>query len=229
MKTYRVPQLLALMLAAAAAATAQTEESPPAQAAPGVTAKTQDASSVVLAAKPDATPDAGLSDADGRARSVSPQIAEALSLGMPKYAPPTPTPVPVAEPQDLREVDKPKNEIKRLPKYVVHESKPPIFTQNSMLTEAGKIDLSLRNHPGLLIGNLFGLNSDFAKQMMQDEERLSAIDDLTDTARAMARGGDPAEAKYILQASQDAYMQNAPLWTWNGPGGNGGNSGGTSR
>lgn len=229
--TYRTPSLMLLLLVATLGAKGQ-EAAPakdPAAPATPAAAPAPDTSSVILASKPAPAPLPASDDADSNTRSVSAKVAADLALGMPKYDPPKPTPVPAADPQDLRDIDKPKNEIKRLPKYVVHESKPPIFTQNSMLTEAGKIDLSLRNHPGLLIGNLFGLNSDFAKQMMQDEERLSAIDDLTDTARAMARGGDPAEAKYILQASQDAYMQNAPLWTWNGPGGNGGNSGGTSR
>ena len=38
--------------------------------------------------------------------------------------------------------------------------------------------------------------------MFYDDERLTNIDDLTDTAHAMAQGGDKAEAQYILKETQ---------------------------
>ena len=229
--TYRTPSLMLLLLVATLGAKGQ-EAAPakdPAAPATPAAAPAPDTSSVILASKPAPAPLPASDDADSNTRSVSAKVAADLALGMPKYDPPKPTPVPAADPQDLRDIDKPKNEIKRLPKYVVHEAKPPIFRQSELLTDAGKIDLGFKNHPGLRIGNIWGLNEGLAKAMLEDEDRLSAKDDLTDTAHAMARGGDPEESKYILQATQDAYMQNSPLWTWNGPGGNGGNSGGMGR
>lgn len=214
------------MLAAAARAQSTGPATPPPQDVP------TDAGSIILAKKMEAPPSALLPDPDAaNNRVVSSKVAAALSEGMPKYSPPTPTPTPVpeTEEQDMRDVDKPKNQIKRLPKYVVHESRPPIFQKDALLTDAGKVELYIKEHPGLRIGNLWGLNSSIALAMARDEQRLSAISDLQDTARAMARGGDADESKYIMQATQDAYIQNAPLWSWNGPGGNGGNSGGLGR
>jgi hypothetical protein len=129
---------------------------------------------------------------------------------------------------DLRDVDKPKNQIPRLPKYVVRESRPLVFRNRDLYTTEGLVNLSFKNHPGLGFGNLFGLNSKIAYDMYMDEQRQANIDDLTDTAQAMARGGDKAESQYILPASQEAFMR--PIEeTWGGPGGNGGFSGGGGR
>ena len=227
----RTPTLLLALIAAASSAAAQEAAPAPtpaaeAPAAPApAAAATRDAPSIVLAARPADTALAPISDSDGVARTVSPGIAQALSDGMPKYSPPTPTPVQAAEPVDMREVDKPKNEIPRLPAYVVRESRPPMFSNREMFTQGGMTDFSIRSHPGLAIGNLFGLNEAVARDMFYEDERLASIADMTDTARAMARGGDTAEAQYILQSTQDTYMR-APDMTWNGPGGGGGFSGG---
>jgi len=229
-RTWRM--LLALIAAAASAAAQEVASTPPAAVkadpapAPAAASQARDSSSVVLAAKHGENAPLAPTDSDGVARTVSPGIAAALSEGMPKYSPPTPTPVPVAEPQDLRDVDKPKNDIPRLPKYVVREIRPPVFRVRDIYTQAGLIDLSLKSHPGLQIGNILGLNSKLAYQMYLDDQRQANIADLTDTARAMARGGDSAESQYILQATQDTYMHAAPELIWSGPGGGGGFSGG---
>jgi hypothetical protein len=159
------------------------------------------------------------------ARTVSPGIAAALADGMPRYSPPTPAPVQAAAPQEESEADKPKNSIPRLPAYVVRDSRPPMFRNSELLTAKGAVDLSFKNHPGLAIGNIFGLNDAVARDMFYDDERLTNMADMSDTAHAMARGGDNAEAQYILQETQDTYMR-TPDTTWGGPGGGGGFSGG---
>jgi hypothetical protein len=234
----RAPKiLLALMVAAARAAAQNTApsptEPPPPPAAvgesdaatPGAGGVTSDASAIVMAPKTGQYVPAPPVDSDGENRSVSPGIAEALSLGMPKYAPPTPTPTPAPD-VDMRDVDRPKNEIKRLPKYVVRESRPPIFRDRDLFTTQGLIDLSFKNHPGLMFGNILGLNEAPAYEMFLDDQRQKNMQDLSDTAHAMARGGDPAEGAYILQASQNTYMRQDDDFTWGGPGGGGTNSGG---
>jgi hypothetical protein len=170
-------------------------------------------------------------DSDGETRTVSPRVAAALSAGMPKFSPPTPTPAQVAEPQDLRDTDKPKNEIHRLPKYVVREARPPIFRDRDLYTQTGLIDLYFKNHPGLIVGNILGLNSSPkpgspAYQMMMDDERKDNMDDLADTAHAMAQGGDAAGASYILQQSQNTYMRGGGTWDWTSTGPVGGILGG---
>ncbi len=192
-----------------AAATAGAENAPAAvlpETLPAAAAQdARDASSIVLA--PAHEPLQGPADSDGVTRTVSPGVAAALALGMPRYSPPKPTPTPPPQPVDLRDVDKPRNEIKRLPKYIVRESRPPVFRDRDLFTAAGLADLSLKNHPGLHFGNFLGLNSATAYQMYLDDQRLENMSDLADTARAMSAGGDPGEGSYILRQSQDTYMR----------------------
>jgi len=231
----RASKILLAIMAAAAPAAAQNAAPPhPPAAGPGQATTpaageaTADASSVVLAEKPPALAPMRAADGDDSARAVSSKIAADLNLGMPKYAPPTPTPAAAPEAQDMRDIDKPKNEIKRLPQYVVRESRPLVFRNRDLYTTEGLINLSFKSHPGLLYGNFLGLNSEVAYQMYLDEQRKANMDDLADTARAMARGGDTAESEYILKASQETFMR--PIEeTWTGPGGNGGFSGGGGR
>jgi hypothetical protein len=197
---------------------------PPAAASPAAPAPANDASTLIMAPPPRDGGPAGRLDSDGETRAVSPAVAAALAEGMPKYSPPTPTPTPAPE-QDLRDLDKPKNEIKRLPKYEVIEKRPPIFRPRDLYTHAGLVNLSFDNHPGLRFGNILGLNSDAAYQMYLDEQRLADIADLTDEARAMSRGGDKAESSYILQATQDTFMRTDDDWHISGLGTNGGAEG----
>ena len=94
------------------------------------------------------------SDSDGKATSVSPGVAAALAAGMPRYHPPTPTPVPTPEPADMKDIDKPKNEIKRLRGYPrMRDNARQLFRDRDLLATNELANLSLRNHPGLLVGN----------------------------------------------------------------------------
>ncbi len=212
--------LLALMVAASVAG-AQTVAPPPAQtlgttpAAPPDNAPTQATAPVPT---PAPTPEYSY-------KSVSSGVAEALSMDRPKFNPPTPTPAVVNEPEDMRTVDKPKNDIPRLPSYIVRDTRPPVFRNRDLYTKEGLVSLSYKLHPGLGIGNLAGLNDNAAYQLFLDDERLANIADLNDTARSIAAGGDKAEGEYILQATQDTFMRPDPGFTWGGPGG-GANSGG---
>jgi hypothetical protein len=220
--------LLAIMAAASTAAAQQAGPAPPppGDSEAASAAATVDASSVVLA--PKAPTLAPMQADDGSGRAVSSKIAADLASGMPKYAPPTPTPAVTAEPQDLRDIDKPKNEIRRLPAYVVRETRPAVFRDRDLYTTRGLVNLSFKTHPGLIVGNFLGLNSKVAYAMYLDDQRLANIEDLSETARAMAVGGDKAESDYILKESQATYMR--PIEeTWNGPGGGGGFSGGGGR
>jgi hypothetical protein len=225
--------LLALTVSAAAAAAqdaAPAQPSSPAPA-PAPAAQTTDARGLVLAPKqPEYMAPTPPPDSDGVMRSVSPGVAAALSAGAPRYTPPTPAPTPTPEVEDMKDIDKPKNGIIRLPKYVVHESRPPIFRNRDLFTAEGMLDLTLQRHAGLLFGNILGLNSlnkpgSPGYQMMVDDERKDNMDDLFDTAHAMAQGGDFAEGSYILQQSQSTYMRGGGDWDWSGSGPVGGLTG----
>jgi hypothetical protein len=216
--------LLAVSLPAAGQSTAPavSPEAGPDQATPPAA----DASTVILAAKPAAAPEpTPVVDPNDSGRTVSSKIAADLAAGMPKFAAPTPTPTPVI---DTSEFDRPKNDIPRLPKYIVRESRPPVFRNRDLFTSEGLVGLSFKSHPGLMFGNFLGLNSPLAYQMYLDEQRTADMNDLADTAHAMDRGGDKAESDYILQASQETFMRPVEE-IWGGPGANGGFSGGGGR
>jgi hypothetical protein len=222
--------LLALTVSAAAAAA--QEPAPATSASPAAPAtQTTDARGLVLAPKqPDYMAPTPPPDSDGVMRSVSPGVAAALSAGAPRYTPPTPAPTPTPEVEDMKDVDKPKNGIIRLPKYVVHEARPPIFRNKDLFTMDGMLDLTMRRHAGLMFGNILGLNSTNkpgspAYQMMVDDERQDNMSDLLDTAHAMAQGGDFAEGSYILQQSQSTYMRGGGDWDWSASGPVGGLTG----
>jgi len=213
-------RLLLLLAATASAATAQSvapEPGPKGAADGAAPTESRDNAGVLMAARPEPVPTQA-SSSDRENRAVSPGLAAALADGMPKFSPPTPTPAVTGEPEDLRDVDKPKNDIPRLPKYVVRELRPPVFKQRDLYTDAGLVNLALKFHPGLRLGNFFGLNEAYAKEMIYEDERLANIQDLNETAYAFARGGDKAEADYIQKATQDTFMRSDDSWN-TGPAG----------
>ncbi|MGH7994999.1 MAG: hypothetical protein ACREFX_01455, partial [Opitutaceae bacterium] len=80
---------------------------------------------------------------------LSPGIAAMLAASMPKYDPPKPPPKGLDQEVDLREVDKPKNKIVRLPNFVVHAEKPPIFREQDLYSKSGLAKLALARYEGL--------------------------------------------------------------------------------
>jgi hypothetical protein len=232
----RASKILLALIAAAGTAAAQQpapgQSADPASspaAAPSQAAETTEASGILLAPKSRDSMPLSPVDSDGETRTVSSKVAAALSMGMPKFSPPTPTPTPAAEPEDLRDVDKPRNEIHRLPKYVVREARPPIFRERDLYSKTALIDLYFKNHPGLIFGNILGLNAvakpgSMTYQMMADDERQENMDDLRDTAHAISQG-DSAGASYILQQSDSTYMRGGGTWDWSGTGRVGGLTG----
>jgi hypothetical protein len=199
------PILIALMVAAVPA-WAQNSTSPGEQASATAAASgSVDTSKLILARNPDETtayPDAGLEPVG---RPISPALASELSVDAPRYQLP-----PAAK--AANDVDKPRNEIPRLPestlqRFVVHGSRVNGFSDHEMLTTGGLIDLSFHEHPGLRVGNLLNLNAPAAFEAFEEEERLSKMADLTDTAMAIQASGDSAEAKLIEEEAAQAYMR----------------------
>jgi hypothetical protein len=142
------------------------------------------------------------------ARTVeSGEIASMLAASMPKYDPPKPPPKQVDPDVDLRDIDKPRNDIIRLPKYVVHGEKPAVFRERDLYTKSGLGQLALLRYRGLNVGFLPGLNQPIAEQMYRDDERLQNMAALQDTADTMRRGGDSAESIYIMRASNDTFIR----------------------
>ena len=63
---------------------------------------------------------------------MSPQTAALLGVIVPKVTPPAPADAkPPEEAPDLREIDRPRNGIIRLPRFLVQEDRPPVFRGES--------------------------------------------------------------------------------------------------
>jgi hypothetical protein len=172
--------------------------------------QTSDTSSIILAPKPAENPPTPAA----AERVVSPGIVADLAASMPAYSPPS-----AATPaRDLREKERPRNQIPRLPiemmqKYVVHEDRVPAFQPLEFYTKEGLTALSFKEHPGRRIGNFFNLNAPAAHDAMVDEmvfaDRLESVD----LAFAMAADGDRSEIEAMQQAIiDDGFSRESPVF-----------------
>lgn len=187
-------------------------------------ARDAQASSPVLTPKQDDSPkDSG----PRRSRAVSGGVAAALAAAGPKYTPPPPpkpAPTPEAERPDMREIDKPKNTIVRLPDYIVQEKKPAVFRERDVSTEKGLTDIAVRRYISDLDQALnrftlplFGSSYKARAMMMYEEdERLRNMADLKGAADGASKS-DPAAGAYIRREAQETFMRTSDFG-WNGGG-----------
>ncbi len=179
-------------------------------------------------------------DHGDKRRIQSSELNDAVINSVPKYAPPKPV-APKAEedPTAAKDSDQPKNGVIRLPKYVVHDQTPPIFTKKDVLTQAGRDDLAMKQYiidtngmptfAAFMAKQLFQSN---AAQQYADAERASNISSLRSSANAAAAGGDADEAKLIRDQTNDTYLRRSDwvpigssVKTSSSPGGAGGGNG----
>jgi hypothetical protein len=159
-----------------------------------------------------------------RDRAVSSEVASRLSAAIPKYAPPPPAPEPKQEEEqpDLRDIDKPKNGIVRLPKYIVQEAKPAVLDERAVHTEKGLTDIAVRRYISEVdrAMNRFYIpivGSSYEKRAMEryaEDERLKNMAAMADAARTTAKS-DPAQGSYILREARDTFMRTSDFG-WNG-------------
>src|SRR4051812_10193937 len=183
------------------------------------------ATSPVLAPPAERAPTPAPAAPRQRARAISAEAAAALSAASPKYtpAPPKPEPVPESEQIDLREVDKPKNTIVRLPKYIVQEPKPAILSERAVHTQKGLEDIAMRRYISeadralnRFTLPLFGSSMKArAMAMYEEEERLRNMSDLHDAAVGAAQN-DRASGAYILRETQQTFLRSSDFG-WSGP------------
>jgi len=196
-----------MIIAALLAATAASAQDAPQASLPAAAPQVQaDTSNIILAPKaaseaPSAAP----------ANAAPTGISADIETSLPKFKQ-EPARQPEGQLPDLRDIDKPKNIIPRLPanlmsRYVVRGAKVPVFRERDLYTKEGLIDNALRDHPGLRVGNLFGLNRNAAYEAFLEDERAGKMHDLDDTALAFAVGGDPDEAKMILDETGDSFIR----------------------
>jgi hypothetical protein len=140
-----------------------------------------------------------------RDRAISDGLASALAASMPKYNPP-PKPKPEDENVDLRDVDKPRNTIIRLPKYTVQGDRPPVFRERDLYSPSNRTTLAMERYRGLNFGPFASLNRRYALAMYEEQERLDNMSDLNDTADAIGRA-DPEAGTYIRRATSETFMR----------------------
>lgn len=150
-----------------------------------------------------------------RQRAISDNLASTLAASMPKYNPP-PKPKPEDEDVDLREVDKPRNGIIRLPNYVVREKKPPVFTERDIYTRRGLGEVARQRYltptyrllNSVYIPFFSSSPTEHALAMYAEEERLQNMAELEDDARTVSQS-DPAEGTYIRRVSNDTFLRSS--------------------
>ena len=163
-------------------------------------------------------------DAPKRTRAVSSEVAAALAAAAPKYTPPPPKPEPKPEEEqpDLRDIDKPKNDIVRLPKYIVREPKPAIFSERAIHTPKGLTDIAMRRYisdadraMNRFTLPLFGGSMEArALAMYAEDERLRNMADLEDAANAASKS-DAAAGAYIKKEAQKTFLRSSDFG-WGG-------------
>jgi hypothetical protein len=146
-------------------------------------------------------------------RIQSNELAGALVNSLPKYTPPPP---PAPKKPEAEEAQ-PRNGVIRLPKVVVREEKPPVFTEKQLYTPKSLGDIQIQRYTGLDPAKMPGVAapitrfvfSDYAKQMQADADRQQNLSDSNDMARAAALSGDPGESQYIKRVSSDTFMRDS--------------------
>lgn len=163
-----------------------------------------------------AAPDAKTDATSAEPRRYRSTLAASLADSMPKYDPPKPVVKKDDDEEDvdLRDVDKPKNRIVRLPKYTVQGNRPPIFRERDINTTKGLASIAMRRYlsdADRALNKfqlpLFGISNEArALAMYQEDERLKNMAALDDAARTAGKA-DPKEAAEIKRMNQDANMR----------------------
>lgn len=173
-----------------------------------------------------------------RSRAISGDVATMLAQSMPKFTPAPPPPPPPsaaalakqkaddeAEAADLRDSDKPKNGIVRLPKYVVQEQRPAVLTERDISTKKGLREIAMRRYisdadralnrfsiplfSGWSPGSGNGSSTEQrALTMYAEDERLKNMADLADNANMIMKS-DRAAGPAAKDAVQKTYMRSS--------------------
>jgi hypothetical protein len=152
----------------------------------------------------------------------SPEVAAALA-GIKFEAPATEKKKEeVPDDVDLRDIDRPRNAIIRLPKYIVEGERPPIFAEKEINTKKGLAELAVNRylstiHQGLNryhLPALFGgiSNEALAMEMYHDNERLEAIKDY-DEKVSLFRAAGEKDADALKKEADATFMRRGEFST----------------
>ena len=147
-------------------------------------------------------------------RALSSDLSKALSAGI-KYNPPPP-PKPEAELVDQREIDKPRNGIIRLPKYVVEGRRPPIFNDRNLYSKEMLRRLAYQKYISSFSRNVLnkyrlpiigGAVDTYAMMQYEAEERERNMAEMEDKVSMYRVSGDDASAKELKDDTQRSFMR----------------------
>lgn len=148
-----------------------------------------------------------------RESMMSAVVAAQVAATLPKYTPP-PKAAPASRRIDLRDLDKPKNHIIRLPRYVVHAPPPPVLSERAVHTRKGLADIAMRRYMtetdralNAFTLPLFGTSMESrALSMYAEDERLKNMAELKSDA-AMVSATDKKEGLYVKRLVDQTFMR----------------------
>jgi len=168
------------------------------------------------------TGSAGAAPQVKKQRIISGDLSKALSAGI-KYNPPPP-PKPEAELVDMREVDKPRNEIIRLPKYIVEAKRPPVFNEHNLYSKEMLRRLAYQRYISTFGRNVLnkyrlpiiggGIDA-YVMMQYEAEERKNNLTEMADKVSMYRVTGDNAEADKLKEDTQDTLMRRTEFGTTN--------------
>lgn len=153
-------------------------------------------------------------------RAVSDDVSKSVSSSF-KYNPPPP-PKPEEELVDMREIDKPRNQIIRLPKYVVEAKKPPVFNDRNLYSKEMLRRLAYQQYISSFNRNVLnkyrlpfiggGIDA-YAMMQYEAAERMRNIADMEDKTSMLRASGDDAEASKTKDDTQNTLMRRSNFGT----------------
>lgn len=114
----------------------------------------------------------------------------------------------------MRDIDKPRNTIIRLPDYVVREPKPAVLSERAVHTDKGLANIAVRRFisefdlaMNRLTLPLFGNSVESRAMMMYEEdERLRNMSELNENVR-MISATDQAAGTYVKREVDKTYLR----------------------
>jgi hypothetical protein len=150
-------------------------------------------------------------------RAISKDLSSALSAGYKYNPPPPPKPeAEAAEDVDLREIDKPRNGIIRLPKYVVEGQRPPVFNNRNLYSKEMLRRLAYQKYLSSFGRNVLnkyrlpiiggGIDA-YVMMQYEAEERKQNMAEMDDKVSMYRVSGDDAEAEKLKDDNQRTFMR----------------------
>ena len=136
---------------------------------------------------------------------LSTKIKEAVTAKLPKYVAPTPAKLP--DFNKPKEAGDQSDDMLHLPKMTVRPATTLPASDFAFLSPKGRMELAMKNSPGLGIGNIFGLNQGIAMAIQAEERDVQKKATLTEMIERTTI--DDSEATKRIRLLLQAAVQRA--------------------